>query len=478
MNLTFYKFGILFLGLSIVCGLFQSSIHFQLGGSMHYLQPFADWYLVVNIIMLIGTLFLLKYFQYKKYRVAFFAGLIATLMAFCLFIFNYIVMIFVARDLESYGILLQVLSLSAGIVFALSFIFSQAGKRPWLRTAGVLMFLTYFVFGAAFIWGVMSRDVFMNGTFDKILQWVLLANNLVPVFFIINYGREVSLLKAEEAEGHATREEFSTNLIGLTGLIALAAMFYFGSKVYQESYWALDWKKRGPEHAQKLAQPFEARTYVGSKGDTLKYLLLKPLDYDPQKKYPLVVCLHGGPIPINADKARHAEVPEPAPLLSNQENREKYPAFLFVPQGPPGFSWGGIPNFPAVDSLVFETILALELAFAIDDKRRYVAGGSGGGYGSWHFIGTRPEMFAAAIPFCGAGNTALAPNMVDVPVWAFHGSKDRNVSVSGSRDMIEAIKKAGGNPRYTEFPDTGHNVWPQINKTPGLLDWLFAQKRD
>lgn len=478
MNLTFYKFGILFLGLSLVSGLFQSSIHFQLGAGMHYLQPFADWYLVVNIISLTGTLFLLRYFHYRKYLVAFSAGLIATLLGFCLFIFNYIVMILVARHLESYGISLQLLSLSTGIVFALSLIFSQAGKRPWLKTAGVLMFITYFVFGAAFIWGLMSRDIFANGTFDKILQWVLLVNNFVPVFFIMNYWREARLLKAENAAVNATREEVMTSLTGLAGLVALASMFYFGSKVSQESYWALEWKKKGPELAQKLARPFEARTYVGSKGDTLKYLLMQPMDYDPQKKYPLVVCLHGGPIPLNTNMAGHVEVPEPAPLLSQQGNREKYPAFLFVPQGPPGYSWGGVPNFPAVDSLVFETIRALEQEFAIDEKRRYVAGGSGGGYGSWHFIGTRPEMFAAAIPFCGAGNPALAPKMVDIPVWAFHGSKDRNVPVSGSRDMIEAIKRAGGNPRYTEFPDTGHNVWPQIHKTPGLLDWLFAQKRD
>jgi predicted peptidase len=87
-------------------------------------------------------------------------------------------------------------------------------------------------------------------------------------------------------------------------------------------------------------------------------------------------------------------------------------------------------------------------------------------------------MFAAAIPFCGAGNPELAPNMVDVPVWAFHGSKDRNVPVSGSREMVEAIKTAGGKPGYTEFPGVGHNVWPHVNDTLGLLDWLFAQKRD
>jgi predicted peptidase len=127
--------------------------------------------------------------------------------------------------------------------------------------------------------------------------------------------------------------------------------------------------------------------------------------------------------------------------------------------------------------LVFETLGALEHKFEIDEKRRYVAGVSMGGYGSWHFIGTRPEMFAAAIPICGEGNPGLAKNMVKVPVWAFHGSQDRNVSVKGSRKVIEAIRQAGGKPRYTEFADAAHHIWPQIAATPGVLEWLFAQKQ-
>jgi len=87
-------------------------------------------------------------------------------------------------------------------------------------------------------------------------------------------------------------------------------------------------------------------------------------------------------------------------------------------------------------------------------------------------------MFAAAIPISGGGNPALAQNIVDIPVWAFHGRKDRNVPVSGSRDIIQAIKNAGGDPRYTEYPDERHDIWEKVTNTPGLLDWLFAQKRN
>jgi predicted peptidase len=131
-----------------------------------------------------------------------------------------------------------------------------------------------------------------------------------------------------------------------------------------------------------------------------------------------------------------------------------------------------------VDTLVFETIAALEHEFSIDSKRRYVSGYSMGGYGAWYFIGTRPKIFAAAVPMCGGGDPGLAKNMVDIPVWAFHGAKDMNVPAGDTRDIIEAIKNAGGNPRYTEFPDAAHNIWKEVTETPGLLEWLFDQRRD
>jgi predicted esterase len=67
--------------------------------------------------------------------------------------------------------------------------------------------------------------------------------------------------------------------------------------------------------------------------------------------------------------------------------------------------------------------------------------------------------------------------MINVSIWAFHGANDRNVPVSGSRDVIKAIRSAGGNPHYTESPNGGHS-WEIVDAEPGLLDWLFAQKRD
>ncbi len=101
-----------------------------------------------------------------------------------------------------------------------------------------------------------------------------------------------------------------------------------------------------------------------------------------------------------------------------------------------------------------------------------------GGFGTWHLISSQPEMFAAAIPICGAGNPEFADILTDIPIWAFHGEKDRNVLVKGSRDMINAIRNEGGNPKYTEYPDQAHHISSSVGTTPELLNWLFSQKRE
>ena len=72
---------------------------------------------------------------------------------------------------------------------------------------------------------------------------------------------------------------------------------------------------------------------------------------------------------------------------------------------------------------------------------------------------------------------STAPLIKDIPVWAFHGEKDPAVPVSGSREMVEAIKKAGGSPRYTEYPGVGHNSWSPAFEEKEFWTWLFAQKR-
>jgi predicted peptidase len=99
---------------------------------------------------------------------------------------------------------------------------------------------------------------------------------------------------------------------------------------------------------------------------------------------------------------------------------------------------------------------------------------------------TEPGILLVPVPKCllllflrqGLEIHPLAKGSVEVPVWAFHGTLDRNVSVNGSRDIIEAMRQAGGNPRYTEYPNIAHGAWGPMKNNPEIMDWLFAQKRE
>lgn len=65
----------------------------------------------------------------------------------------------------------------------------------------------------------------------------------------------------------------------------------------------------------------------------------------------------------------------------------------------------------------------------------------------------------------------------NVPIWNFHGAADDIEPVASSRVMIDALRKAGGTPRYTEYAGVGHHVFMWAYTEPALIEWLFAQKR-
>jgi predicted peptidase len=74
-------------------------------------------------------------------------------------------------------------------------------------------------------------------------------------------------------------------------------------------------------------------------------------------------------------------------------------------------------------------------------------------------------------------DVSKAKAVANVPVWAFHGDKDTVVPPAGSREAVAALKAAGAEPRYTEYPGVGHNSWAPAFRERELWTWLFAQRR-
>ncbi len=245
---------------------------------------------------------------------------------------------------------------------------------------------------------------------------------------------------------------------------------------------------RGACAADSPKDLYVARTYVNADGQKLPYRLLTPTKIEPGKRYPLVLFLHGiGE--RGTDNVR--QLLWGAGEFAKPENRRKYPCFVVAPQCPPNGLWVGRelkdllgPSFALSKKPSQPMALVLGLVnklvahdLPVDASRVYVTGLSLGGFGTWDLIERRPGFFAAAIPICGRGDPAQAAKLKKLPIWVFHGGADPIVPPKCSKEMVAAIRKAGGSPKITIYPGVGHNSWSATYANPEVVAWLFAQKR-
>lgn len=225
--------------------------------------------------------------------------------------------------------------------------------------------------------------------------------------------------------------------------------------------------------------------------DTLRYRVLYPENYNPAKKYPLILLLHGAGERGNDNEA---QLIHGSGLFTDPANRQQYPAIVVFPQCPRNDFWARIdrdPNrkdslnglyFPSErpigKSLGLVSELLDSLAAIVNTKKIYVGGLSMGGMGTFELLWRKPGFFAAAFPICGGGDPAKVKEYArKFPIWVFHGDKDNTVLPANSRLMVNALKAAGAKVKYTEYPGVGHNSWDNAFKEPDLLKWLLSQKK-
>ena len=232
--------------------------------------------------------------------------------------------------------------------------------------------------------------------------------------------------------------------------------------------------------AQSVVDGFVARSFKTATGVTMPYRLFIPEADARKKPLPLVVYLHGGG-GVGADNLKQISGGNATGthVWTTPDAQRKHPAFVLAPQAPEGQPWA-TPRYDGLSSsaeAVLEMIAALSREFAIDPDRVYLTGQSLGGYGTWDIISKRPDLFGAAVPLCGGGDSSRIVAARRMAIWTFHGAKDEVVPVGGSRDLVAALKRAGSPVKYTEYPDVAHNVWNRAYVEPDLADWLFSQRR-
>jgi len=198
---------------------------------------------------------------------------------------------------------------------------------------------------------------------------------------------------------------------------------------------------------------------------TLKcqYLMFLPDSYGrKQQHWPMILFLHGaGERGSDLKKVKKHGPPKIV------ENKKDFPFIVVSPQCPANSWW------PEETDVLINLLNDIIARYSVDTKRVYLTGLSMGGYGTWHLAYKYPERFAAIAPICGGGKRFMADRLKDVPVWAFHGAKDKVVPVKDSEEMVNAVKARGGNAKLTVYPDAGHDSWTVTYDNPELYDWFL-----
>ena len=224
--------------------------------------------------------------------------------------------------------------------------------------------------------------------------------------------------------------------------------------------------KGSSSHSDAGASGFLNKSMVVD-GVTRHYVVYVPREYTPDKAWPLVMFLHGAG-ERGDDGLKQSDVGIGRAIRFHPE---RFPCLVVMPQCPNDVWWDAVEGH-------IDTAMAAALdEYVIDPHRVYLTGLSMGGFGTWGYGAKHVDTFAALLPICGGGRQDDAEALATVPIWAFHGGADTTVPPGASREMVAVVKKAGGDVKYTEYPEVGHNSWDQAYGDAKAIKWLLGRRR-
>ncbi len=223
---------------------------------------------------------------------------------------------------------------------------------------------------------------------------------------------------------------------------------------------------------------FQRLEFTTADKQTLYYRLLKPANYDPKVKYPLVVFFHGAG--ERGPKANHTS--HFVQVFTQQEALRDYPCFVIIPNLPEQREWNSRrlsdpPTWPAAASI--HLMAQMEKDYNIDRKRIYVSGISAGGFATWEMVLRYPKRFAAAIPM--AANWRVTDKQMrrlhNTSFFISAGALDKLLPVEYVRALVMQLNKAEVEVNYKEYADMGHFSWVPLYTDKTFLPWLFSKHR-
>lgn len=221
------------------------------------------------------------------------------------------------------------------------------------------------------------------------------------------------------------------------------------------------------------------------RGVTQPFQAFVPRAYDPSRKWPVILFMHGGNEKgSDGDKQLRSCF---AGLVA--QRAAEFPAIVLFPQAP----HDGVMERQQLRDFMASTIDSAARALSVDADRVSLVGVSMGGGVAYEMTWENPTRYAAVLAVSaaippqditgvrgtpvGAVDSIVGARLGHLPTWVFHGTKDQLVTVTIPRAMIAAFRRAGMDQlRYTEEPEGTHSCLSAFTD-PAPLAWLLAQRR-
>jgi len=225
--------------------------------------------------------------------------------------------------------------------------------------------------------------------------------------------------------------------------------------------------------------------YIPQFFDGMPCRVMKPIEFDSEKNYPLILSLHGGG---GRGTRNMKQLKDWNRQLAEPQRRKDFPCYVVAPQA--AELWNA-EHFRKIKALI-------ETLPSVDMDRIYIMGHSMGGHGTYIFTQLDPSYFAAATPSAGSGLRRTedfidAAKIKDLPIWAFHGDKDGVCPIEKDKKVFDEIKRLGGRMKLTIWQGDNHGVSSKMiaggsngttllssdrcDKEADFMTWLFAQSR-